>query len=68
VAEDRQRNWGFLSTMVRGVSNPSEGSNILTFLFRSRLVRRARSYISEAREGEFFELRLYGVLGSSPTR
>ena len=40
---------GFFSGMVKGVSDPCEGSKILTFLFRPRLVCRARSYISEAR-------------------
>jgi hypothetical protein len=29
---------GFFSGMVRGVSNPREGSKILSFLFRPRLV------------------------------
>jgi hypothetical protein len=38
VAEGRQRNRGFFSDLVRGVSDPREGSLILTFLFRSRLV------------------------------
>jgi hypothetical protein len=47
VAEGRQRNRGFFSGMVRGVSNTREGPKILTFLFRSRVVR--SSYISEAR-------------------
>jgi hypothetical protein len=49
VAEGRQRNRGFFSGMVRVVSNPREGLKILTCLFRSRVVCRARSYISEAR-------------------
>jgi hypothetical protein len=40
---------GFFSGMLRGVSNTREGSKILTFLFRPRLVCTARSYISEAR-------------------
>jgi hypothetical protein len=35
--------------MVRGVSDPTEGSEILTFLCRPRVVCRARSYISEDR-------------------
>ena len=35
---DRQRNRGFFSGMVRGVSRAREGSKILTFLFRTRLV------------------------------
>ena len=35
---DRQRNRGFFSGMVRGVSNPCEGSKMLTFLYRPRLV------------------------------
>ena len=34
----RQRNQGFFSGMLRGVSNPREGSKILMFLFGSRLV------------------------------
>jgi hypothetical protein len=46
VAEGRQRNRGFFSDLVRRVSNPREGPKILTFLFRSRVVR--SSYISEA--------------------
>jgi hypothetical protein len=47
---------GFFSGMVRGVSDPREGSKILIFLFRSRLVCRARSYISEARGRGFSEV------------
>jgi hypothetical protein len=35
---DRQRNRGFFSDMIRGVSNPREGSKILSFVFRPRLV------------------------------
>jgi hypothetical protein len=38
VAEGRQRNRGFLSAMVRGVSTLQEGSKSLTFLFRPPLV------------------------------
>jgi len=38
LGRDRQRNRGFFSGLVRGVSNPREGSKILTFLFRSRMV------------------------------
>jgi len=38
---------GFSSGMVRGVSNACEGSKILTFLFRTRLV--CIFYNSEAR-------------------
>jgi hypothetical protein len=34
----RQRNRGFFSDLVRGVSNACEGSKILSFLFRFRLV------------------------------
>jgi hypothetical protein len=41
---------GFFSGMVKGVSNAREGSKILTFLFRPRLVCRARSHIFEPRE------------------
>ncbi len=35
---DRQRNRTFFRSMIRGVSNPREGSKILSFLFRSRVV------------------------------
>ena len=35
---DRQRNRGFFSGMLRGMSDPREGSKILTFPFRPRLV------------------------------
>jgi hypothetical protein len=38
VAEDRQRNRGFFSDLVRGVSDPRKGSKILFFLFRPRVV------------------------------
>jgi hypothetical protein len=38
VAEGRQRNRGFFSDLVRGVSNACEGSKILSFLYRPRLV------------------------------
>ena len=38
VAEGRQRNRGFFGGIVRGVSNACEGSKILSFLFRPRLV------------------------------
>src|SRR5215208_4236118 len=38
VTRGRQRNLGFFSDLVRGVSSPREGSNILTFLYRPRLV------------------------------
>jgi hypothetical protein len=38
VAEGRQRNRGLFSGMLRGVSSPREGSKILFFLFRPRLV------------------------------
>jgi hypothetical protein len=38
LGQDRQRNQGFFSGLDRGVSTPREGSKILTFLFRPRLV------------------------------
>jgi hypothetical protein len=38
LGQDRQRKRGFFSGMLRGVSNSREGSEILTFLFRPRLV------------------------------
>jgi hypothetical protein len=49
VAEDRQRNRAFFSGMLRGVSDSREGSEVLTFLLRPRLVYRARSHISGMR-------------------
>jgi len=36
VAEDRQRKRQFFSGMLRGVSDPCEGSKILTFLYGTR--------------------------------
>ena len=36
--QGRQRNRRFSSGMIRSVSNPREGSKMLTFLFRPRLV------------------------------
>jgi hypothetical protein len=38
VARGRQRNRGFFSSMLRGVSIPREGSKIVTLLFRPRLM------------------------------
>jgi hypothetical protein len=38
LGRDRQRNRGFSSGTIRGVSNSREGSKILSFPFRSRLV------------------------------
>jgi hypothetical protein len=38
VTRGRQRSRGFFSDLVRGVSNAFGGSEVLTFLFRSRLV------------------------------
>ena len=38
LGRDRQRNRGFFSGMVRGLSNPREGSKLLSFLFRPRMV------------------------------
>ena len=38
VTQGRQRNRGFFSGMLRGVSNPREASKILSFLLRPRLV------------------------------
>jgi hypothetical protein len=37
VTRGRQRNRGFFSDLVRGVSSPREGSKILSFLFRPLL-------------------------------
>jgi hypothetical protein len=33
LGRDRQRNWGFFSALVRGVSSPRAGSQILSFPF-----------------------------------
>jgi hypothetical protein len=64
---DRQRNLGFLSGMLRSVTKLREGSEILRFLFRSLLVCRARSFISDACGKIICELpRLDGVLRGSP--
>jgi hypothetical protein len=60
VGWGRQRNRAFFSGMLRGVSNACKGSKILTFLYRSRLVCTARSFIPEARGRE--------ILGSSAIR
>jgi hypothetical protein len=38
VTRGRQRNRGFFSSMLRGVSNACEGSKILSFPYRPRLV------------------------------
>jgi hypothetical protein len=38
VKQGGQRNRGLFSGMLRGVSDPREGSKVLTFLFRSRRV------------------------------
>ena len=71
VAEDRQRNRAFFSSMVRGVSNAREGSKILTFLFRPRLVcssllhLRSSWKVNSPRAGyrftEFFEVHLWAA-------
>jgi hypothetical protein len=45
---DRQTKQGFFSGMLRGVSNPGEGSEILSFPSGPDWCA-ARSYISEAR-------------------
>ena len=47
MAEDRQRNRAFFSSMLRGVSNAREGSKILTLLFQPQ--QECIYYISEAR-------------------
>jgi hypothetical protein len=46
VARGRLRNRGFFSDLVRGVSDPPEGSKNLSFLFRPRQWFAARSYIA----------------------
>jgi hypothetical protein len=46
------RGTGDSSAAYQGCVEPREGSKILTFLFRSRLMCRARFYISEARGRE----------------
>lgn len=47
MAKGQERKKRFCNGMVRGVSNPREGSKMLTLLFRPQLV--CIYYISEAR-------------------
>jgi hypothetical protein len=54
--------------MLRGVSDACEGSKILTFLLRPRVVCRARSYISEARERLILYEVPYSNLRAPPRR
>jgi hypothetical protein len=56
VARGRQRNRLFFSGMLRGVSDPREGSKILFFLFRSRLGCSSLLHLQKLVEGEFCEL------------
>jgi hypothetical protein len=45
VTRDRYRNGGLFSGMVRGVSHPCEGSKMLSFLFRPRVVCSSLLYL-----------------------
>jgi hypothetical protein len=49
LAWGRQRNRTFFSSMIRGVSNPREGSKILSFLFRPRLVCNSLLHLRSSR-------------------
>jgi hypothetical protein len=57
----RQSNRGFFSGMIRGVSNPREGSKILTFLFRTPTSMQVAPTSPKLVEGAYCELRLYRV-------
>jgi hypothetical protein len=63
LGRDWHRNRGFCSALVRGVSHPCEGSKILSFLFRPRLV--CNSLLPKLVERESCEHPLNGVLRSS---
>jgi hypothetical protein len=66
VAEGRQRNRGFFSDLVRGESDPREGSKVLTFLFRPRLMCSPLLHLRSSWKGESYELlRHDGVLRRS---
>jgi hypothetical protein len=65
VAEDRQRNWGFFSGMVRGVSDLYEGSKILIFLSWAPTGVQLAPASPKLVEGRFSEVRGCRVLGSS---
>jgi hypothetical protein len=66
---------GFFSGLVRGVSNACEGSKILTFPFRPRLMCSSLLHLRSSWKGcsanfaltAFFEVRLNRILGSSLT-
>ena len=65
LGRDRQRNRGFFSGMVRGVSNPREGSKNLTFLFGPRSGVQLL-HLRSSWKGESYELlRNDGVLRRS---
>jgi hypothetical protein len=55
VAQGRQSNQEFFSRMVRGVSDPREGSKTITFLYRPRLMCSALLHSPKLGEGEFCE-------------
>jgi hypothetical protein len=65
VTRGRQRNRGFFSAMLRGVSHTREGSKNQTFLFRPQAGVQLAPTSSNLVEREVCELPLYGVLGSS---
>lgn len=54
---DRQRNRQFFSGMVRGVSDPREGSKILSFLYRPDWCAEPAPISPKLVEGKFSELR-----------
>jgi hypothetical protein len=57
VAEGRQRNRGFFSDLLRGVSDPREGSEILFFLFRTPTGMQLAPTSSKLVDGKFSEVR-----------
>jgi|SRR5215208_732030 hypothetical protein len=68
VARDWYRNRGLFSGMLRGVSSPCGGSEILIFLFRSRLVCSPLLHSPKLVEGELCEVHLtkYSEVPQSP--
>jgi hypothetical protein len=67
VAEGRQRNRGFFSGMLRGVSDPCEGSKILIFLSWAPSGVQLASTSQKLEEGEFCEMLPWLSAQNSPT-
>jgi hypothetical protein len=61
VAEDRQRNRGFFSGLLRGVSDLARGSENRTFLSRPRLVRSSLLHLLSSGRSMFRSLLSFEV-------